>query len=466
MSAARACVVNLGCKVNRIESDDIERSLHEFGCELVDEADAQLVVVNTCAVTGEAQAKTRQAVRRAAWLPQRPLVCVTGCVANLFPEELAKLGERVVVVTDKQAVAATALASLASEGPAAGECPQAPAVPAAAPIPETLAPEAPEPPAPTVAHGHEAPTYETRLRRGVKVQDGCDNRCTYCIVWRARGASRSVALPQIEGQVRQLLAEGACEIVLSGINLGRYLWHDPNRPEDGPLTLDGLLRRVAHITGERALVRISSVEPPEVTPALAQAMAELRGHVCPHLHLPLQSGCDATLARMGRTYDTAGFARVVATVRAALPELSLSTDVIVGFPGETEEEFEQTLAFCRQMRFSKMHVFRFSARPDTPAASMPDPVDPRVAHERSVRLRALADELRAQDARSRVGTVEPVLVERTGPDGSARGTTASYHRVRLEPAAPASPSPAPGLTHDARLVTYDERTHLLLAQPL
>ncbi len=456
----KACVVNLGCKVNRIESDWMERSLSELGCEPAGEGSADIVVINTCAVTGEAEAKTRKAIRHAASLPQRPLVCVTGCVANLFPEEARALGERVNVVADKANVAREALRLFDEQARVGAESAEHGYL-----TPDSTASDVPIPAAsdaPAVSHGHEASTYETRLRRGVKVQDGCDNRCTYCIVWRARGPVRSTPLPEVERQVGTVLAEGAGEVVLSGINLGRYR---DTAPDGAPIALDGLLRRVSDLTGKRAIVRASSIEPPDVTPELARAMAELRGVVCPHLHLPLQSGCDATLARMGRTYDTKTFAATVEMVRAELPELSLSTDVIVGFPGETDEEFEQTLAFCREMRFSKMHVFRFSARPDTPAASMPNQVDPRVAQVRSERLRTLADELRAADAAARVGTVEPVLVERIAADGTARGTTASYHRAVVESSRDASEPVAPGLAR-ARIESYDPRTRLLRARVL
>ena len=207
-------------------------------------------------------------------------------------------------------------------------------------------------------------------------------------------------------------------------------------------------------------------------------MAELRGQVCAHLHLPLQSGCDATLARMGRTYDTRAFAEVVGRARVALPGLSLSTDVIVGSPGETDEEFERSLAFCRQMRFSKMHVFRFSPRPGTPAASMAGQVPAGVAHRRSRRMRELAEQLRADDARSRVGTVERMLVERVDASGRAWGTTASYHRAVLgcdDPSSSGTPAcgatacepstceptaPGTGLVR-VRVVGYDERLRVL-----
>lgn len=295
------------------------------------------------------------------------------------------------------------------------------------------------------------------MRRGVKVQDGCDNRCTYCIVWRARGESRSVDADEVMRQVRAVVQDGAAEIVLSGINLGRYRCCG----EDGArLDLADLLHLVCDAAEGHAQVRASSIEPPDVSPRFVEALARRRNIACAHLHLPLQSGCDATLARMGRTYDTQAFVQTVAMVRQSLPDLSLSTDVIVGFPGETDEEFEQTLAFCRDMRFSKMHVFRFSARPDTPAATMPHQVDPRLAQERSLRLRALADEMRAADARLRIGTDERVLIERVDASGTGWGTTESYHRVHVE--APTSGRLVPSL-RVARLTGFGEAVPNMLS---
>lgn len=469
----RACVVNLGCRVNRVECDWMERALLAAGCELVEQDEADVVLVNTCAVTGEAQAKTRKAIRHLLGLPRHPRVLATGCAANLFPEELESLGDRVRVVTDKDAVVGAAL-----------DCPRAPE-----PAPETPSggPDAagagqPSPDGESPVPAAQAIGLE-RLRRGIKVQDGCDNRCTYCIVWRARGASRSVDPAQIADQVRAVVSEGAREVVLTGINLGRYRYLDPSAPDGAAVGLGDLLRLVAQTAGPGVQIRASSIEPPEVTPDIVSAMAELRGQVCAHLHLPLQSGCDATLARMGRTYDTRAFAEVVGRARVALPGLSLSTDVIVGFPGETDEEFERSLAFCRQMRFSKMHVFRFSPRPDTPAATMAGQVPAGVAHRRSQRMRELAEQLRADDARSRVGTVERMLVERLDASGRAWGTTASYHRSVLECDGPSSagtptcgattceldacePStceptaPGTGLVR-VRVVGYDERLRVL-----
>ena len=445
---ARVCVVNLGCKVNRVESDWMESAFSEAGCILVPEDQADLIAVNTCAVTGEAQAKTRKAIRHAAALPQHPLVTVTGCVANLFPKELESLSPRVHVLPNKQTLATESLNLLeqsrkesfpspatfirsgniehsqqdlysGAESACEGDGPHPPSR-----VPQPLRGED------CLSRGGCGPSPQGarvfRSRRGVKVQDGCDNRCTYCIVWRARGASRSMPLPSIEAQVRQVLAERADEVVLSGINLGHFRATDETGRE---IDLGDLIDRVCRL-GAR-MVRLSSIEPPDLTDSVITALARHPEAVCAHLHLPLQAGSDSVLARMGRHYTTAQFATVVERVRAAVPHVSLSTDVIVGFPGETEAEFEETLAFCERMAFSKMHVFRYSARPETEAAAMPCQIDPRTAQKRSERLRALASDLRKHDALSRIGTVERVLVERIDAHGAAHGSTASYHDVVL-----------------------------------
>ena len=437
----RVCVTNLGCRVNRVESDWMERAFLDEGCVLAPEEEADVVAVNTCAVTGEAQAKTRHAVRHALSLPGVRLVAVTGCVANLFPDELAALGERVCVLPAKLALAHDVARICRERGIA--PAPE----PAGRPAHAETCDAADEPPSfGSDDAGTPVPSGLSRLRRGVKVQDGCDNRCTYCIVWRARGASASVALDDVRSQVSRVLAEGAREVSLTGVNLGRY--------EAGGAGFPELLRAVCELARPAgAQVRASSMEPPEATPEVARAFAELSDVACPHLHLPLQSGCSETLARMGRTYDAEGFLAIVDGIRAQLPHAALSTDVIVGFPGETDAEFEQSLALCRRVGFAKMHVFRFSARPDTLAASMAGQVEPRVMQERSERLRELAGQMRVADARSRVGRQERVLVERVDTAGVGHGSTESYQRVLVE--APAGVTLRPGLVR-ARLTGLAE----------
>ena len=462
-TAPHVCVVNLGCRVNRVESDWMESSFVQSGAVLCAEDEADIIAINTCAVTGEAQAKTRKAVRRAASLPKHPLVAVTGCVANLFPAELEAIGDNVRVLPAKLVLVEEALGEwgrlnasatkeplgtslLEQSSPLCGcgtrdeasspsqqeslqymqrdslarvESVSSGAVPQARSAEDCLSTED------TLSTPGVHAVF--RARRGVKVQDGCDNKCTYCIVWRARGKSLSTPYSLIEKQVRQVLSEGALEVDLTGINLGRYCSVD----EQGEsLDLAGLIERLVPLIREHgALLRASSIEPPEVTPELVAAFARYADCVAPHFHLPLQAGSTRVLHRMGRRYNAEQFLEKVALIRDALPAAAISTDIIVGFPGETEEDFQETLTLSEKAAFSKIHAFRFSARPDTPAASMPDQIAPEVIRERSERLRVLADRLRHDDAARRIGTVEPVLIEQIDEAGNACGTTASHHEV-------------------------------------
>lgn len=400
-AAGGVALVNLGCRVNRVELDRMAAELEAAGARLVREDEADVVVVNTCAVTAEAEAKTRKAVRRAAALPRRPLVVATGCVANLFADELAALAPTVEVVRDKSRVAARAL--------------------------DALGLAAPEPGASRPAAPVSAPTPTGRTRPGVKIQDGCDNRCSYCIVWRARGAGRSVPVAEVTSEVAAACARGAREVVLTGINLGSYR---AEGPDGRALRLPGLLAHLLDETGVGRL-RISSIEPPDVDDELCRAMAASAGRVAPFLHVCLQSGCDATLERMARPYDAAGFLRVVERARAAVPGVALGTDLIVGFPGETDEEFEESLALCRAARFSRMHVFRYSRRPGTPAASMPGQVPPEVSAERAARVRALAAEMRRAEAERLVGSDDLVVVQAPG-----RGVTGGLFDAVVDAALP------------------------------
>ena len=435
--APRVCVINLGCRVNRVESDWMETSFVQAGSSLCAQDEADIVAINTCAVTGEAQAKTRKAVRHAAGLPRRPLVAVTGCVANLFPAELEAIGENVRVFPAKLALVEDALgewgrlqASAAGEGEDASLFKQSSLLRSCGTRDKSSSPSQQD--SLQYMHQHDftpASHAVFRARRGVKIQDGCDNHCTYCIVWRARGKSLSTPYSLIESQVRQVLAEGALEVDLTGINLGRYSCAD-NGGE--ALDLAGLIGRLAPIMREHgALLRAGSIEPPEVGEGLVAAYAANADVVAPFFHLPLQAGSDGVLHRMGRRYTAEQFLEKVSLIREALPAAAISTDIIVGFPGETEEDFQETLALAQKASFSKIHAFRFSARPDTPAAGMPDQVSPEVIRGRSERLRVLSDRLRYEDAARRVGTVEPVLIEHVDADGAAHGTTASHHEVLL-----------------------------------
>lgn len=388
-------VVNLGCRVNRVESDRISRELAEAGFALVSQDEADVVVINTCAVTGEAEAKTRKAVRHALSLPRKPIVVATGCVVNLHADELEQLSDRVVCEPSKVDVPARVAREI-------GYVPTSePQGPADADFARLLG----------------------RNRIGVKVQDGCDNRCTYCIVWKARGASRSVPVDEVLEQVSRVAAAGVPEVVLTGVNLGRY---DGADERDRHVELDELVARILERT-DVGHVRLSSIEPQDVTDRLLERIAASEGRVAPFFHMPLQSGCTSTLERMDRAYTADDYAEIVARVREALPTAAISCDIIAGFPGETEDEAAQSLEFCERIGFSRMHVFRYSRRPGTWAATAPDQVPPDVMARRAADLRKLAERMASEDRRRRIGTIEPAVME-----GDDVGTLASFHRVRVE----------------------------------
>ena len=379
-------VVNLGCKVNRVESDDAAARLAARGTETA-EADADLIVVNTCTVTGEAEKKTRKAVRRALRANDRARVLVTGCAAAVDAAFYEALDPRVRVV-GKARLAEEIEAWCDSEGVSAA--------PPLLPV---------------------GPGFRTRV--GVKVQDGCDNACTYCIVHVARGRATSRAADDIVRECAEYARAGAGEIVLTGINLGSYC--DGARRDPSATRLAGLLRRLLDATADLhapgafpVRFRISSIEPRDVDDALVDLLAAADGRVCRHLHLPLQAGSSKVLREMARPYDADRFRALVERLYAAVPGLALSTDVIAGFPGETDAEFQETLELARACRFAKIHAFPYSRRAGTPAAERPDQVPPAVKAARAAQLRALGDELRAAERARRAGTVELALVEEGG----------------------------------------------------
>ena len=399
-------MVNLGCRVNRVESDGITAALQAAGHTPASDC-VDIVVVNTCTVTGEAEKKTRKAVRHALRTNPRATIVVTGCAASIDPEVFTAMDPRVRVAA-RHAVVGVALAlddgalhGQAGEGPVGVEAGVEGGRSASFP-----------PPSVPLRYGRGFPT-----RVGIKVQDGCDNACTYCIVHVARGASTSRALPECVDEARRLCAAGAREIVLTGIDLGNYRY-------DGT-GLTGLLSALLDAAPE-ARVRISSIEPPSITPQLIEFMAAADGRVCRHLHVPLQSGSAKVLREMARPYAADEFRVLIGLLYQAMPDISLSTDIIVGFPGETDEDFARTLDMVRACRFAKVHAFRYSRRAGTPAASRLDQVDAEVVTRRAHELRRVAGEVRKREMRRRLGDSELVLVEQAG-----LGTTESYFPVRV-----------------------------------
>jgi threonylcarbamoyladenosine tRNA methylthiotransferase MtaB len=396
----RVYVSSLGCKLNQSEMDSLAGQLARAGHQVVaSPAEAELCVLNTCAVTHVAAQKSRQALRRLHRENPTARLVATGCYAELTPEDLRDLPGVVLVADNRDKARLPEL--LAEAIPDAGH-----------PIPIPRFPDSPIP--------------SPRTRAFVKIQDGCDNACTYCIIHVARGPQRSRLPAEVLAEVRERLAAGHKEIVLTGVHIGAY---GLDRAAALGTDLWSLVSRILDET-EVPRLRLSSVEPWDLPEHAFRLWDDAR--LCPHLHLPLQSGNDATLRRMNRHYTTAQFADLVAAARTAIPDLAVTTDVIVGFPGESESEFAASLAFVQSMEFARVHVFPYSLRAGTPAAGMPGQVPAAAKAERARVLRAIAAAGAQAFQQQLVGRTMDVLWEssRLGEKGLTwSGLTGNYLRV-------------------------------------
>lgn len=385
-------VEHLGCKISQTDAQSVEEALIAAG-HVPDVVAGSIRVVNTCCITGEAERKSRKRVRRAAEATgPAGRVFVTGCGASNEPAQYEQLADHVTVLPGAASLAAGAIVAAADD----------------------LAGLACRGPAPGIAPGHE-PTTNTgsgarqRSRAFIKVQDGCDFHCSYCIVPAVRGEPRSRTTQAVLDEVSRRVDRGQREVVLTGVNIG--LFRDP----DTRSGLDQLLVAVADVTGVER-VRISSIESNHVHRRLVAAMAA-HPKVCPHLHVPLQSGDDAVLAGMARHYDVRRYRRVIEAARTELPGLNLTTDVIVGHPGEDDAAFERTLSLVAELGFTKVHAFPYSPRPGTVAADASGQVDTATKTERARRLREQGDRNAVAFRAARVGQLDEVLVETRGVAG-------------------------------------------------
>ena len=392
--APKVAFKTLGCRLNQAESEQALEALGARGFDLAHAGEQpDVVVINTCTVTAESTASSRRLIRKTAEAHPGATVVVTGCYAVAEPEEARAIpGVDLVVGNDHK----DRLAALVT------------AVPAVRRLPLVMRP---------------APLERLRTRVAVKAQTGCDEWCTFCIIPRTRGPLRSYPEEQVVADVRRQVERGVREVVLTGVHLGKY-GEDRGEREalarlvDRLTAIDGLLR-----------LRLSSVLPVQVTPALVERVRD-DPKVCRHLHVPLQAGDDEVLARMHRPYRIAEFLDRVEHAKAEVPGLGLSTDVIVGFPAETRAQFAATMAVVERVGFSKLHVFRYSQRPDTPAATMPDQVPVAEKKARARELIALGSELRRRFHEDHVGRLLQVLVETAG-EGLAEGTSDNYVKVRF-----------------------------------
>ena len=389
----------LGCKLNFSESSTFARQFEQEGFERVSsEAEADICVINSCSVTEHADKKCRNLIRRIHRRNPKALIAVTGCYAQLKPQEIARIeGVSLVLSNNDKGDLYKRVVELSGKT-------------------EIYSCETD-----SLTRFFAAFSTNDRTRTFLKVQDGCDYCCAYCTIHYARGSSRNLPVADLVGMARQIAAEGQKEIVITGVNTGDF------GRTTGESFLD-LLKALNEVEGiER--YRISSIEPNLLTDEII-AFCAASPKFQHHFHIPLQSGSDSVLARMRRRYTTARFADRIASVRRSMPDAFIGIDVIVGFPGETEADFETTCRFLESIAPAYLHIFPFSERPGTPAVDFPDKVQSSVATQRVERLEELCRRLHADFCRRGIGTVQEVLFESTVRGGMMFGYTGNYRRVK------------------------------------
>lgn len=391
----------LGCKVNQYDSQAMLELFEQAGYQPGDfDQPCDVYVVNTCTVTGTGDKKSLQAVRRARRLNPAADIIVCGCMAQRDGEKLlADTDARLILGTARRAEIVTLLEQAQREHTrlcAVTDVRRA----AFEPLLITR--------------------QEGRTRATLKIQEGCDRFCTYCIIPYVRGGIRSRSVQDVRDEAARLAQAGYREIVLTGIHLTSY-----GRDLKNGDTLLSVIRAVHDIDSVER-IRLGSLEPVIATADFARALGEMP-KLCPQFHLALQSGCDSVLRRMRRRYDTAAFRESAQALRAVFPDCALTTDVMSGFPGETQDEHRQSLDFCREMRFARMHVFPYSEREGTAAATMPDPVPRHIREERARELIALGAGMAEDYRRAQLGTVRRVLFEQCA-EGVSVGYTPEYMR--------------------------------------
>ena len=398
----RTAIYTLGCKVNQYETQAMEAELTRRGHTLVPfDGEADAYIINTCTVTAVSDKKSRQMIRQARKRSPHAIVAVCGCYAQTDPEAVEALEVDLVMGTNDRMGFLDRLEALSPDGGQVVDVDDA--------LRRRTFERLP------------AGGLEGRTRAMLKVEDGCVNFCTYCIIPYARGPIRSLPAEEAAAQAAQLAAEGYKELVLTGIEISSWGRDLPGRPEP----MDLIEAVCAAAPGCR--VRLGSLEPRTITAEFCRRGAAIP-NLCPHFHLSMQSGCDATLKRMNRKYDTERYYESVRLLREYFDRPGITTDLIVGFPGETEKEFEQTLEFVRKCAFSAMHIFPSPRRSGTPAAAMPDQVPNAVKEERAHRAGEVARQLHQTWLESWVGRTLPVLFEEE-KDGLWRGHAPNYTEV-------------------------------------
>ena len=376
----RVAISTLGCKTNQFESAAMIEQLTAAGYLVVPFTEpSDIYIVNSCTVTARTDAETRRLIRRARRLNPASRIVATGCYAQVAPGELEKMPELDCVLGNQEKQNISDLLESAHHSVS-----DITAISVAEPLKLT--------------------SFAEHTRAFLQIQNGCNSFCAYCIVPYARGRSRSVRTADILQGVRDLAANGFKEVVLTGIHLGAYGLDLPS-----PTSLTALVQKIEADSIVPRL-RIGSIEPNEVSEELLTLMSTSK-IICPHLHLPLQSGSDSVLKRMGRPYTAALFRDLVVRISTAIPDAFIGADVIAGFPGETEDEFEETVQLCEELPFSDLHVFPYSSRPGTRASGMPGHLPAHIVTERAARLRGIAKRKKAEFLGRFVGKEIEVLVQ-------------------------------------------------------
>ncbi len=394
----------LGCKVNQYESEAIAELFQEKGYEIVGiDEKADVYVINTCTVTNFGDKKSRQLIRKVKRQNEAAIVAVVGCYAQTAPQELMQVtGVNLVIGTKERARIVEMVENYNQANGVENH------------VSDIMKERLFEP--------LSIQKLSNRTRAYLKIQDGCSQYCSYCIIPYARGPIRSREPEDVIAEVKRLADNGFREVVLTGIHVASY---GKDRKDTSLLEI---LRQVHAVEGIQR-IRFSSIEPNVVTEEFARTMAELP-KVCDHFHLSLQSGCDKTLKEMNRKYDTEKYRQAAAILRRYLPEVALTTDIIVGFPGETEDDFQESYAFAKEMGFAKIHVFPYSPKKGTPAADRKDQLLNSVKSERSHKLMELSDSMADIFLQAYVGLETEVLFEREVEAGIYEGHTTNYIKVR------------------------------------
>ncbi len=412
----RVSFYTLGCKVNQYETQSIREQFLKDGYLPVEETEgADVCIINTCSVTNVADRKSRQYIRKMKKRNPDAVIVVTGCYAQTDPEAASALEEvDLVIGTNEKNNIVRYVDDFLSAGRVRKERAESHILPY-----EELS---------SYEDAGQITAMDSRTRAFIKIEEGCDRFCSYCIIPYARGPVRSRAPESVLREARALAEGGYREIVLTGINTALY-GGGPGASKDG---IVGLVRQVSDLPGDFR-IRLSSLEPNVIEAGTAEQLLMLP-RLCHHMHLSIQSGSDSVLKRMNRRYTVGEYEDIVSVLRRMDPDYAVTTDIIVGFPGETEEEFQETLRTVRRIGFSQIHIFKYSVRTGTAAAKMPDQVSPEIKNQRAAVLAEEARRCRDQFIHQNLQSVRPVLLERFDEQtGLFEGYTDHYIKVYVSP---------------------------------